>query len=127
MGMIRCFTLLRHLSHVCPPLGLHYASSYRAWALKTVGWLCVAKRKMCLLLFANSQIAGTVPFCCPSATGPLGSFQCPIALLLSQLKGCQFPRGLFSPALPYGSRGKETVSLLHPFLGASLAISQRQP
>lgn len=99
-GTIRCFALLCDLSHACPSLGLNYASSYSAWAPKTVGWLRAAKRKICLSLFLNSRTAGTVPFLCPSATGPFGSFQSPIAFLLSQLKGCQIPRD-FYPLLPY--------------------------
>lgn len=127
MGTIRCFALLHGLSHPCPSSGLNYAPGYSAWALKTVGWLRAAKRKIWLSLFPNSRTAGTVPFLCPNAIGPLGSFQSPIAFLLSQLKGCQDPRDLSTPALPYGSRGKESVNPLHPFLGASLAFSQRQP
>ena len=105
-GMIGCFALVCDLSHACPSLELNYAPSYSASAPKTVGWLRAAKRKIWLSLFPNGRTAGTVPFLCPSATGPLGAFQSPIAFLLSQLKGCQVPRDLSTPALCCGTRGK---------------------
>lgn len=116
-GTICCFALLCDLAHACPSSGLNYAPSYSTSAPKTVGWLHAVKRKIWLSLFPNGRTAGTVPFLCPSATGLLGSFQSPIAFLLSQLKGCQVPRDLSTPALSYRSRGKESASLLHPFFG----------